>query len=320
VPLKRNHGFSRTVPAVGEGYVITIGPENHVMCCDPVTGAMLWSIDMNKTYNSVTPNWYTGQCPYVENNVLVLAPSGDEILLTGIDCLTGEVLWTTPNAPGYKMSHSSVMPMTLSNKKTYVYLGVGGVGGISAEESDLGTLLWHVNTWQPTTAAPSPLQISDSRIFLTAGYGTGGAMLQVNRLAAGWTATITEEYSPREGVGCEQQTPIFYNNMIISILPNDGGGNRQRLVCYSPSNLRTPIWTSATNERFGLGPYMIINNLLFAYKDDGELYVYEVQQRSMNLLKKQRVLNGSFGYGPLAYADGYLLVRDDHWVYCLKID
>ena len=25
-PMKRNHGFSRTVPAIGEGYIITIGP------------------------------------------------------------------------------------------------------------------------------------------------------------------------------------------------------------------------------------------------------------------------------------------------------
>ena len=37
VPMKRNHGFSRTVPAIGDDYIITIGPDGHVMCCDPIT-------------------------------------------------------------------------------------------------------------------------------------------------------------------------------------------------------------------------------------------------------------------------------------------
>ena len=68
VPMKRNHGFSRTIPAVGEDYVITIGPEGHVMCCDPITGDLKWSLDMKKNYNTEVPFWYTGQCPRVDNH------------------------------------------------------------------------------------------------------------------------------------------------------------------------------------------------------------------------------------------------------------
>lgn len=319
VPIKRNHGFSRTVPAIGDGYIITIGPEGHVMCCDPVTGEMKWSLDMQKEYNTEVPFWYTGQCPHVDKGVVVLAPAGEDILLTGVDCLTGEVLWTTPNTLNYKMSHSSVMPMTLGGKKTYVYIGVGGICGISAEESDRGTILWNTTKWQPSVVAPSPLQISSNQIFMVAGYGTGGAMLRVDRSGSQWTATITDQYKPNEGLSSEQQTPIFYNNMIISVMPKDGGGQRGKLVCYSPSNLRSPLWASAADERFGLGPYILINKNLFVFKDDGELYVYEVGQGEMKLLKKQRIMDGADAWGPMAYADGMLIVRDAHMVKCLKI-
>lgn len=142
VPMKRNHGFSRTVPVIRDGYVITIGPQGHVMCCDPVTGDLKWGIDMQKQFKTEVPFWYTGQCPCVDDDVLVLAPAGEETLLAGVDCLTGEIVWSTPNTLGYKMSHSSVMPMSLSNKRTYVYAGVGGVCGVSAEKADRGTLLW----------------------------------------------------------------------------------------------------------------------------------------------------------------------------------
>ena len=32
VTMKRNHGFSRTIPAISQGMIVTIGPEGHVMC------------------------------------------------------------------------------------------------------------------------------------------------------------------------------------------------------------------------------------------------------------------------------------------------
>lgn len=319
VPIKRNHGFSRTVPVVSDGYIITIGPEGHVMCCDPVNGNMKWSLDMQKEFKTEVPFWYTGQCPYVDNNTLILAPAGEEILLVGLDCSTGEILWTTPNSLKYKMSHSSVMPMTLNGKKTYVYIGIGGICGISAGDNDRGTLLWETSKWQPSVVAPSPLQVSANLIFMVAGYGTGGALLRIDHSGNKWTATVTDQHKPNEGLSSEQQTPIFYNNMIISVMPKDGGGHRGKLVCYSPSNLRSPVWTSAADERFGLGPYIMINNNLFVFKDDGELYVYEVRQQSMNLLKKQRIMDGADAWGPLAYADGMLVVRDAHNVKCLKI-
>ena len=320
VPMKRNHGFSRTVPAIGDDYIITIGPEGHVMCCDPISGDLKWSLDMKKRFNTKIPDWYTGQCPYVNNNILILAPAGDEVLLAGLDCLSGEILWTTPNTPKYDMSHSSVMPMTLSGKRAYVYFGKGGVCGVSAEESDCGTMLWETSKWRPSVIAPSPLQLSSSQIFLTAGYGAGGAMLRVDRSGNQWTATITDQYKPNEGLSSEQQTPILYNNMIIGILPAGGGGNRFKLVCYTPSNVRSPVWASAADERFGFGPYIVINNNLFVLKEDGELFVYEIQQQSLKLLKKQRIMDGEDAWGPLAYADGFLIVRDAHRVTCLKIN
>jgi outer membrane protein assembly factor BamB len=214
------------------------------------------------------------------------------------------------------------MVMTLEGKRTYVYIGVGGVCGVSAEEHDIGTLLWETTQWRPTTAAPSPLQLSSHRVFLTAGYGTGGALLHVERSGNQWKVNIVDQYKPHEGLSLEQQTPVLYNNMIIGKLPRAGGANRLRLVAYDPFNLNTPVWVSAADERFGdgYGPFMVINNLLFAFSDDGELFVYEVQHRSMKLLKRQRVFeDGKDAYRPMVYADGRLIAGDDSRIVCLSI-
>ena len=321
VPMKRNHGFSRTIPAVHDGKVVSIGPEGHVMCCDAVTGDMLWNMDMKKLYSSEIPFWYTGQCPYITpDGELILAPAGTDVLLTGIDIRTGNVVWSTPNTLGFKMSHSSVMPMTLGGKPTLVYAGVGGVCGVSASGADKGQLLWHEDKWQPSVLAPSPLQLSDNRIFLVAGYGAGGALLQVDRNGNSWAATVLEQYKADRGLSSEQQTPIMYNGMIITIIPKDGGGMRERLSIYSPRDLHRSLWNSASDERFGLGPYMIIDDRLFAFKENGELFVYQMEQNSMKLLHRQQIIeDGADAWGPMAYADGMLLVRDANSVRCLKI-
>jgi len=320
VPMKRNHGFSRTSPVVTDKCVITIGPMTHVMCCHPITGELKWTLDVQKYFETEVPFWYSGQCPLIKDNQLILSPAGKETLMVGIDCETGEIVWQTPNSVGYKMSHSSIMPMTLHGKKTFVYAGIGGVCGVSAEIADKGKLLWSVDKWKPSVIAPSPLQLSSGEIALTAGYGAGGALLQVKNTNGKWIATITDQYKPNEGLSSEQQTPILYEQMVITVPPKDGGGIRGKLVAYSPSNLRIPIWESAADERFGLGPYLIISNHLFALKDDGELYVYKLEQKKMTFIKKQRIMNGHDAWGPMAFADGFLLLRDANGIYCLKLN
>ena len=319
VPIKRNHGFSRSIPVITDDYIITIGPEGHVMCCDPVSGAMHWSLDMQKEYETKVPFWYTGQCPLVDNDVLVLAPAGKNVLLTGVDCRTGETIWTTPNSPAFTMSHSSIMPMTLNGIKNYVYVGIGGICGVSADPENQGQLLWHTNQWQPSVVAPSPVQVSNTRFFMTAGYGSGGVLIEVKKSGDKWNTKILDQYKPNAGLSSEQQSPIFYKDMLISVMPKDGGRLRGKLVCYSPDDLHTPLWISAADEKFGLGPYLIINNYLFAFKDDGELFVYEIEGKGMKLLKKQRIMDGRDAWGPMAYADGMLIVRDAHTVKCIKI-
>lgn len=156
-------------------------------------------------------------------------------------------------------------------------------------------------------------------MFLVAGYGAGGALLQVDKQGTSWKAVIRESYKASEGMSSEQQTPINHQGTLITILPKDGGGMRERLAMYRPSDLHHPIWTSASDERFGLGPYIVVGNRLIALKEDGELYVYRINVNSMKLLHKQKVMeDGVDAWGPMAYADGMLIVRDAKTIKCLR--
>lgn len=319
VSLKRNHGMSRTVPAVTADYIVTIGPRCHVMCVKRESGDLLWGLDMVKQYNAEVPLWFTGQCPMIDKDRAILAPGGSS-LLVAVDCATGKVLWETPNPGNMKMSHSSVMPWTFKGKKMYVYSAVGGVAGISAEGADEGKLLWHSSAWNHSVVAPAPVCFPDGKVFLSAGYGAGSMMIQVVPSGDAYTVKVLKEYSPKDGLASEQQTPIVWNGLVYGIQPKDAGPLRNQLVCVSPEDVTKIIWTSGKEGRFGLGPYLIADNKLFVLSDDGTLTICRPDPKKYIQLAQKKLFDGHDSWGPMALVDGKLILRDSKTMYCVTLN
>lgn len=314
-PTKRNHGVSRTVPAVTEKFTVAIGPRCHVMCVDTKTGDFKWGIDMVREYGSAVPMWYTGQCPIIDEGIAVLAPSG-KTLLMGVDCETGSVVWQTPNLDDWRMSHSSVMPMTILGKKMYVYCAENGVCGVSAEEEDRGTLLWKSSMWAHPVTSPSPIPVSDSKIFLTAGYGGGSMMIEVKKENDEFKVEKLFELD-KTIFGCEQQTPIFYQNHIFGILPKDAKALRGQFACLNTDG--ELVWSSGKTERFGLGPFLLADGKIFILNDNGELTLIRASLKGYERLAHARVLPGHDAWAPMAIVDGKLILRDSKQMVCLDV-
>lgn len=318
VKIKRNHGMSRTVPAITEDYIVTIGPRGHVMCCNPENGDFLWGIDLEKDQNSEIPFWYTGQCPIIENGTLILAPGGKS-LLSGYDCSNGELLWETPNPDNWKMSHSSIIPMTYKNTKMYVYAAIGGICGIAAEGENIGKVLWKTNEFAPSVVAPSPVILDDGKIIITAGYGAGSMLFQLVEYGNGFEVVVLQKFKPKDGIASEQQTPILYKNRLFSIVPKDAGAIRSQFVCCDPNDCQTVLWTSGKDERFGLGPYIIADDKFFILDDDGTLTIAKADVSKFSYLDKAQIIEGQDAWGPLAIADGKLIMRDSKKMVCIDI-
>jgi len=318
VHIKRNHGMSRTIPAVNDKYIVTIGPRCHVMCSDSKTGDFLWGIDLVKEYKTEVPFWYTGQCPIIENNIVIIAPGGT-CLLMGIDCSTGKVVWQTPNPDKWKMSHSSIMPMTIGGKKMYVYAAIGGICGVSAEGNDIGKILWKTNVFAPSVVAPSPVYLGNGKIFITAGYGAGGMLFQVSRTEENYFVKIIQKYKPLEGMASEQQTPIVLNGYIYSIQPKDAGASRNQFICCKVDDVKKILWTSGKADRYGMGPYIIADGKFFIVNDEGTLTIAKAVSSGFVFLDKAQVIDGVDSWGPIAIADGRLLMRDSKQMVCLDV-
>jgi outer membrane protein assembly factor BamB len=319
VSLKRNHGMSRTVPALTADYIVTIGPRCHVMCVKRESGDLLWGIDMVRQYKAEVPLWFTGQCPMIDKNKVILAPGGSAILVA-VDAATGKVLWETPNPGNMKMSHSSIIPWTLNGKKMYVYSAVGGVVGVSAEGADEGKILWQSSAWNHSVVAPAPVCFPDGKVFLSAGYGAGSMMIHVTGSGSDYQVKVLKEYAPKDGLASEQQTPLVWNGLIYGIQPKDAGPLRNQLICVSPADVTKIIWTSGKEGRFGLGPYLIADNKMFILSDDGTLTVCRPDAKKYIQLAQKKLFDGHDSWGPMALVDGRLILRDSKTMYCVTLN
>lgn len=308
VATKRNHGMSRTVPALASNLVVAIGPKCHVLCADATTGELRWSLDLVRQFGTTVPAWYAGQCPLIEGDRVILAPAGKSNLLMAVELQTGNIVWQTPNPRGWKMTHASVMPMQLGNRRVYIYCGSGGVAAVSASD---GALLWDSTEWKISIATvPSPVAFDDGRVFFTGGYNAGALMLQLTE-QDGKVSAKTVFRTTAEVFGATQHTPILHHGHLFGTRA-DG-----EFVCLGLDG--KVVWSSGPKTNFGLGPWLLAGDLIFVMDDSGKVTLVEASTAGYKELGSMQVIKGHDAWGPMALVGGRLLARDLTKLVCLDV-
>jgi len=310
VEVKRYHGMSRTVPALGGSCVVAIGPKCHVTCLDATTGNFQWMIDLVRQYGATVPQWYAGQCPLVDGDRVVLAPGGKSALLLAVDLKTGREEWKTPNPRRWTMTHASIMPIEFGGRRMYVYCGSGGVVGVNAAT---GAIEWDTTEWQIKLATvPSPICLPDGRIFLCGGYSAGAMMLQLRDEGGTLVARPLFRLKARQ-FGSTQHTPILYQGHLYGVREDE------QLVCLDLNGKE--VWRSGAEHRFlkARGPYLIADGLIYVLAEDGVLTMAEASPAGYKELGRAQVLDGPDAWGPMALVAGRLLARDTVRMVCLDV-
>jgi outer membrane protein assembly factor BamB len=307
VKIKRNHGMSRTIPAVTEKYIVTLGPKCHITCLDSMSGQFRWMLNLVKDFKTKVPSWYAGQCPLIDGNRVIIGVGG-EALMIAVDCETGEIVWQTPNQRNWEMTHSSVIPTDFAGKRIYVYCASGGVVGVSAED---GSILWEYPEWKIKVAnVPSPVMVGEGLIFLSGDYNAGCMMLRL--VETGGKVDVQTVFRLGANVfGSPQHTPIFYKGYIYGVRPD------YQLTCLDTNG--KVVWTSTSAHRFGRGPYMIANGLIYIMNDSGLLTLVEARPSGYTQLAQAKVLEGPDSWGPMSVVSGRLILRDLTRMICLDI-
>ncbi len=310
IDIKRNHGRSRTIPAVNHNHIVTIGPLGQVMAVNSENGDLRWTLDLVQEHGAEIPLWYTGQGPVLEADTVVLAVGGTDVLMLGIDAMTGKIKWTTPNPDNWKMSHSSIIPMVIKGRKMYVYAAIGGVAGVEAEGKEAGKILWKTTHWSPAVVAPSPVLLPDEVIYLTAGYGAGSTTIKIVEEGNGFLVKPGKHFRPKEALSLEQQSAILHKGLLIGVLPKDAGAKRMQLVAVNPGNHSEIVFSADSSFRFGICPFIVADDKLFIMDPEGRLSMFKIERQGFQMLDRFKIFNGVDPWGPFAIADGMMVLRD----------
>ncbi len=311
VRIKRNHGMSRTVPAVTDKFAVGLGPKCQVYCVDADTGRPVWIKDLAAECGTRVPPWYAGQCPLIDGDAVILAPGADPLLMA-VELSSGRVMWTTPNPGGWGMTHSSVCVLDHPAGRQYVYASTRGLVGISAEN---GALLWKYPAWRIKIAnIPTPVPVGRSRLFLAGGYNAGAALVQVSEQNGEFTCREIRRWKASI-FGSAQQTPVHRAGFIYGAVPNPSGA----LACLDLDSGKVR-WTSGRDVRIELGPYLVADNLMYALSgQDGTLFLGRISPAGFELLDRAKVLEGHDAWAPMALVGGRLLLRDLTHLRCLEV-
>jgi len=140
------------------------------------------------------------------------------------------------------------------------------------------------------------------------GYNSGAAILQMG--AGGTSVSVAKRIRPTV-FQSHQQTPILYQGHLYGVrVPAD-------LVCLDLNG--SVVWASGPTARFGLGPYVMANGLLYVLSDTGEMTIVEPNASAYKPLAKAKVVPGPDAWAPIAIADGKLLCRDRTTMVCLDM-
>ncbi len=307
VKVKPNHGVSRTIPTVTDKYVISMGPKCHVTCLDAETGEQQWLLNLVKDYGAKVPAWYAGQCPLVDDGKVILGVGGDALVMA-VDPNSGEVVWQSENPKNWLMTHSSLVPVDVGGRKIYIYCASGGIVGVSADD---GQIVWEYPDWKIRIAnVPTPVPVGSGRVFFSGGYNAGSLMLELTEENGSITATEIFRHKAST-FGSDQQTPVFYEGHIYGVRPD------KQLVCMDMEG--NILWTSTNENKFGLGPYTIVNGIIYVMDDEGVLTMVEATPNAYVQLDQADILEGHESWGPMAAAAGRLIVRDMYTMACVDI-
>ncbi|NQT52148.1 PQQ-like beta-propeller repeat protein, partial [bacterium] len=314
VKVKRNHGMSRTVPAVTDQFVVAMGPKCHVHCLDATTGKLVWKLDLKKDFGTEVPPWYAGQCPFIDGDAVILAPGGKPLMMA-VELASGKIRWRTPNPGGWGMTHVSVVAIDADGGRQYVYCTTKGVVGVAASD---GRLLWKKLDWRIGLATvPTPVVVGNEELFLSGGYKAGCTLIRITRNGNefGTEEVFRLDYKDFDS---PQQTPILYDGHIYGVSTLGRDDPRSQLACLSLEGKR--LWESGASNVFGLGPYLIADGLLLVlHGTKGTLHLIEASPSGFKPLAKAQVLDGHDCWGPMALAGNRLLARNLTEMVCLEL-
>ena len=242
---------SSPVIDVENGRVYTLGAEGKLHCLDVASGKVTWKRDLQREYKVPQDFFGTASTPLLEGQHLIInvgAPGGPTV--AGLDKTTGREVWRAGREWG--PSYASPVPATMHGKRR-VFVFAGGEssppsGGLMSIDPETGkvdfSFSFRSRSFESVNAS-CPV-VFDNKVFISASYRTGGALVEVRPDFTHRVVWTTQEF------GLHFNTAIYRDGYLYGF---DGRNEPDAsLACVDAATGKviwreTPEWTDTIEMR-----------------------------------------------------------------------
>ncbi len=181
-----------------------------------------------------------------------------------------------------------------------------------------GAILWTYENWQCWIPIPNPTPLTDDKLLISGGYGSGSAIIQVKKGASGFEVREVKVLDA-DTCGSQIHQPIVYKDHIY--MNNNSNEKTNGLSCFTLDG--TLKWKTADlpdAPKFDRGSLIIADDLIIAMDaKSGIVYLVDPSPDGYKQLAQAPVVEGRELFGPIALSDGKLLVRSQDTLKCLDL-
>ena len=285
----------RCTPTVDGGLVYTVSRVGHLLCLNAATGALVWSRHLVNDFGGFLPTWGYSGSPLVEGEMLIVETGSAGRAVVALEKRTGRVVWANGN---HLAAYSSPVGFDLARDRAVAVFSAVGLTGRAASN---GRILWH----QPWTTsysvnAATPI-VFDDKIFISSGYGTGCALLQV-------TASSVRPVWSSKNMRNHMNSCVLWQGHLY-------GFDENQLKCLDVITGAVKWSTPA----YGKGSLMLADGRLLLYGERGRLGLADATSAGFKETAGAQVIGGNSTWAPPVLSNGRIYCRSLAELICLDV-
>jgi outer membrane protein assembly factor BamB len=290
----------RATPTWNEGRLYALGATGELHCLQAESGRLVWARNILKDNQAENLTWGMAASPLIVDEKVIVLPGGSPgKSVVAYHKVTGNPVW---KALDDRQAYTSPMLVTLAGRRQILVVSARRAIGLAVED---GAALWDY-PWVTEYGINSaqPIVLGENRLFLSAGYGHGSAVVEVTPNDKGFTARTVWENTRLK------------NKFGSSVL--DGGyvyGLDESILACIDAGTGELKWKGG---RYGYGQLVLASGHLIVLTESGELVLVKATPEGHQELARFPAIEGKTWNHP-ALAGGRLLVRNANQMACFNL-
>jgi outer membrane protein assembly factor BamB len=290
----------RGTPTVDGGRLYALGAGGDLSCLDAATGRIVWTQNVLRKLGGRNIRWGLSESPLVVGDRVLVNVGARDAAVVAFDARDGSVVWKSQSD---EAGYASAVAVDVGGIAQAIFFTGERALGLRLDD---GGLLWEYRRVANGTANIATPIVRDGRVFLSSDYGTGSALLALERAGKGVQAR--EVYF----------TQTMRNHQSTSVLVGD------HLYGFSGTILTAMRFADGTlawkDRSVGKGSLAYADGRLYVLSRAGVVALVEASPAAYSEKGRFRIDTGALPtWGPPVVAGGRLYFRDQDTIYAYDV-